>query len=75
MGCQIGIRLRHDNEESEEKFVPDNLLLGGLARSIDKEFKRDLNWRFRHGKNLIKRSSQQPFEYSAATPFAETIFA
>jgi len=75
MGRQIGIRLRYNNEESEEKFVRDDLLLGGLARNIDREFKRDLNWRFRHGKNLRKRSSQQPFEYHADMAIAETIFA
>jgi hypothetical protein len=75
MGRQIGVRLRYNNQDSEEKFVGDDLLLGGLARSIDREFKRDLNWRFRHGKNLRKRSSQQPFEYPADTAIAETIFA
>jgi hypothetical protein len=75
MEHRIGIRLRCDNRESEQKFVPDDLLLGGLARNIDADYKRELGGNFRHGKILRKKSSQRPFEYSAATPFAETIFA
>jgi hypothetical protein len=75
MKGQIGITLRFESKETKEKFVQDDLLLGGLARNVDEQFKRHLGLSFRHGKNLRKRSSQQPFEYHADTPLAETIFA
>ena len=71
---KLTLRVRYQEELSNEFRVSHDVLLGSIARSAFSNLK-DAQLRFRHGARLIRRSSRTLFDYNADTPLARTIFA
>jgi hypothetical protein len=71
---KLNLRVRYQQELSNELRISHDVLLGSVAKSAFPNLK-DVRLRFRHGARLIRRSSRTLFDYDGDTPLARTIFA